>query len=351
MKQIRIQTIALILTAALLSSCSEGGQTEESAASEDSQAKEVVEVMELEQKTVARTVEYPATLEAYEEVHLSPASPGRIENIFPEIGDRVSKGDLLLQMDRTQLHEAELQLENIKTDFLRLDTLAKYGSVAKQQYDQLKTQYEVAKSNVEFLAENTQLQAPFNGVISGRYFESGEMYSGSPNTPDGKAAVLSIVQIDRLKAIVPLSEKYYPLIKNGMETNIGIDIYPGDSISGRVFRIHPTIDPQNRTFNAEVRVNNQQGLLRPGMFARITFDLGNIEALLLPSMAVLKLQGSNDRYLFVDDNGTARRVSVTTGKRYDDLIEVFSDELNPGDRVIVSGQSRLVDGVPLDVKN
>jgi len=345
-------TIAFTLALAILSACSPK-QQEESAASQVENAadrKEAVRVMELQLQTVARSVEYPATLMAYEEVHLAPAQPGRIEGIFADVGDRVSAGKLLVQMDRTQLHQAEVQLKSLETDFRRLDTLAKYGSVAQQQYDQLKTQYEVAKSNVEFLKENTQLPAPFNGVISGRYFEPGEMYSGAPNTQAGKAAVLSLVQIDRLKVIVPLSEKYFPLVKNGMETEIKIDVYPNQPFSGRVERVHPNIDPSNRTFNAEVIVSNREGQLRPGMFARVTFDLDEEEAILLPSMAVLKVQGSNERYLFKEENGIARRVTVTIGKRYDDNIEVFSDDLEPGDNIIVSGQARLLNGVRVEAR-
>jgi multidrug efflux pump subunit AcrA (membrane-fusion protein) len=87
------------------------------------------------------------------------------------------------------------------------------------------------------------------------------------------------------------------------------------------------------------------------MFSRITFDLDKEEAILLPSMAVLKMQGSNDRYLFVEKNGVAKRISVTIGKRYDDDIEVFSDSLQPGDHIIIAGQSRLLDGIPVEVKN
>jgi multidrug efflux pump subunit AcrA (membrane-fusion protein) len=68
-------------------------------------------------------------------------------------------------------------------------------------------------------------------------------------------------------------------------------------------------------------------------------------------MAVLKVQGSNDRYLFKEENGIARRVSVSIGKRYDDSIEVFSDNLEPGDNIIVSGQARLLDGVQVEVRN
>jgi RND family efflux transporter MFP subunit len=252
MKQNRILTIATVAGLAIMVSCSQGEPKEKLQAGETSQAKEVVKVMELQMHTVARSVEYPATLTAYDEVHLAPASPGRIEGIFAEVGDRIVKGTPLVQMDRTQLHQAQIQLKNLETDFARLDTLAKYGSIAQQPYDQLKTQLDITKSNVEFLKENTRLLAPFNGIVSGRYFEPGEMYSGAPNTQAGKAAVLSIVQIDRLKAIVALSEKYFPQVKNGMETGVGIDIYPNQSFTGRIERIHPTIDPSNRTFNVEI---------------------------------------------------------------------------------------------------
>ncbi|MDD4143419.1 MAG: efflux RND transporter periplasmic adaptor subunit [Prolixibacteraceae bacterium] len=346
-----IKFLTITLAAVTLSSCMQNTKKDESNQSSESPKKEMVKVMQLQYRTVARSVEYPATFEAYEEVHMVPASPGRIEEIHGEIGDRVSKGTPLVQMDRTQLHQAEIQLKNLELDFRRLDTLAKYGSIAQQQYDQLKTQYEVAMSNVEFLRENTRLLAPFNGVISGRYFEAGEMFSGTPNTQAGKAAVLSIVQIDRLKAMVAMSENYFPMVKKGMETSIKIDTYNDQNFTGQVFRIHPTINPMDRTFNVEVLINNRENLLRPGMFCRVTFDLDEEEAILLPSIAVLKMQGSNERFLFVNENGIAKRISVTIGKRYDDDVEVFSDELEPGDQVIVTGQARLLDGIPVEVVN
>ncbi len=350
MKQKNIYILVWGLAVTFLYSCSSGSQNEQTAEAEP-RRKEVVEVMELQPQLISRTVEYPGTLEAYEEVHLAPASPGRIERIHAEVGDRVSKGTRLVEMDRTQLRQAEIQLKNLETDLNRLDTLAKYGSIAQQQYDQLQTQLDVAKSNVEFLTDNVSLHAPFNGLVSGRYYEPGEMYSGAPNTPDGKAAVLSLVQIDRLKVLVSVSEGYFPNIKRGIETIIRVDVFSNKTFTGKVDRIHPTIDPANRTFKVEIIINNREELLRPGMFARIRFDMDQEEAILLPSVAVLKLQGSNDRYLFLDDNGIARRVSVTIGKRYDDQVEVFSDELTPGDHVIVTGQARLLDGVPVEVVN
>ena len=341
----------LILAGALLVGCSQGDQKGKTAVADSADKKEIVRVMELQPQTVARSVEYPATLMPYEEVHLSPASPGRIEGIYADVGDRIAAGTTLAQMDKTQLHQAEVQLKNLETDFHRLDTLSKYGSIAQQQYDQLKAQYDIAKSNVEFLQENTRLVAPFNGVISGRYFEPGEMFSGTPTTQTGKAAVLSIVRIDNLKVEASLSEKYFPFVTKGMETDVKVDVYPDRAFTGKVNRIHPTISPLDRTFKVEIVVSNREGILRPGMFSRVNFDLDEEEALLLPGMAVLKMQGSNDRYLFVEENGVARRVAVTIGKRYDDNIEVFSSELHPGDKVIVQGQARLVNGVQVEVRN
>ncbi len=351
MKRIQKITMAFTLAAATMVSCSQGEQQESRQEAGSGTEKEPVEVMKLEPRTIARSVEYPATVKAAEEVHMVPASPGRIEAIFAETGDRVTKGTPLIRMDSTQLKQARIQLQNTREELQRLETLAETQSIARQQYDQLKTQYDVARSNVAFLADNTVLHAPFDGLISGRWFEPGEMYSGSPNTPDGKAAVLTVVQIDRLEALVPLSEKHFPKVTTNTNITVAFDVYPQLTFPGRINRIHPTIDPVNRTFNVEVLVSNSQGKLRPGMFSRITFDLEEVEAILVPSIAVLKMQGSNERYLFVNKNGTARRVSVKIGERFDDLIEVFSDQLKNGDEIVVTGQSRLIDGASLEIKN
>jgi membrane fusion protein, multidrug efflux system len=352
MKRKNITAIAFGIILTLINSCVPSEKKEVSGESgNESRDKEPVKIMELQYQTISRSVEYPANLIAYEEVHLAPASPGRIEEIHAEVGDRVAKGDVLVQMDRTQLHQAEVQFKNLEADFRRLDTLAKYGSIAEQQYDQLQTQYEVAQSNVEFLSENTRLTAPFNGIITDRYFEPGELYSGTPNTQAGKAAVLSIAQVNRLKAVVSLSENYFPMVKNGMKTTISTDTYKGRKFSGRVFLIHPTIDPVNRTFDVEVLINNSKRELRPGMFCRVTFDLDEIEAILVPAIAVLKMQGSNERYLFTASEGKANRISVKIGERYDDKIEVVSNELQQGDLIIVSGQGRLLDETPIEVVN
>jgi membrane fusion protein (multidrug efflux system) len=342
----RTKIIIAFIGSLLLASCGSG---QKKTTTDPAEMAEPVETMLLQTQSIARSVQYTANLLAIEEIHYAPASPGRIEAIPVEVGSRVKKGDLLVQMDRTQLLQAEIQLQTLENDFLRFDTLRKVGSIAIQQYDQIKSQLDVLRTNVAFLRQNTQLRAPFSGVISGKYFEAGEMYSGAPLPSLGKAAILSLVQIEKLKAIVAVSERYFPMIRKGMEAAVHSDIYPDQQFSGKVFNIYPTIDPMSRSFNIEVAIDNQSGLLRPGMFSRVTLDLDKDLALLLPANAILKLQGSNDRYLFVEKEGTAVRIPVEVGKRYNDQVEVFSEQLKEGDRVIVSGQSRLLDGMKVQV--
>ncbi|MBK9290522.1 MAG: efflux RND transporter periplasmic adaptor subunit [Bacteroidetes bacterium] len=343
----RIHLIPVLLIPALLASCGK----KESKKFEVAERIEPVKTLELGLQEIARSVEYTATLMPFEELHLAPSSPGRIERISVEVSSRVRKGDLLVQMDQTQLRQAEIQLATLETDFRRLDTLRKVGSVAQQQYDQLKSQLEVLRNNVAFLRENTQLRAPFAGIISGKYFENGEVYTGAPVPSVGKPAIVSLVQINQLKALVPVSEKYFPLIRRGIEANVRSDVYAGQQFKGRVTNIFPVVDQMSRTFQIEVTIDNAGELLRPGMFVRVTLDLDRDNAMLVPDIAVLKLQGSNDRYLFVEENGVARRIAVKLGKRYNEMVEVESDQLKPGQKLIVSGQARLLDGSKVQVVN
>ncbi len=172
-----------------------------------------VKTSSIEKQQVTRTLDYTANLIPWTEIHSAPASPGRISEINVEVGSRVQKGQVLVEMDKTQLAQALSQLENARYNYKSIDTLYQLGSISEQQYEQAKTQFELAKSNVEFLKDNTTLESPINGIVTGKYYEEGEMFSGAPNTQDGKAAVVSLMQIDPLKAVVNVSQTYYPQIK------------------------------------------------------------------------------------------------------------------------------------------
>ncbi len=307
-----------------------------------------VRVMPVAKTKIARTIDYTATIQAYEEVNMAPSTPGRVDKIYVEVGDRVQKGQRLFLMDRTQYYANKIQLANLEKDLARMDTLMKVGSIKAQTYDQTKAQYEVTKTNVDFMEANTLLEAPFSGIITGRYLEDGELYSGAPSA-SGKAAVVTLMQINPVKIIVSISEQNYPLIKRGMQARITADVYPDKEFEGRIFRIHPTINPMSRTFNAEVSIPNGNELLRPGMFARVYIDMGEVEAFVVPSSSVLIQEGTNDRYIFVAEGNTASRRLVKLGKRFDDKVEIAEGELKEGDNLVVDGQARLTDGLSIEI--
>jgi membrane fusion protein, multidrug efflux system len=303
-----------------------------------------VKVISLDKQKVSQDIDFTANLLPNEEINYAPASPGRVEEIYVEVGDHVKKGDLIARMDRTQLQQASEQYENARTNFQRMDTLHKLNSISQQQYDAIKTQYEVAKSSYDFMSKNTTLVSPINGIVTGKYFENGELYSGAPNTTAGKAAIVTLMQINPLKVMVNVSERYYPVARKGMKSTVTLDIFPGRTFSGEISQIYPTISPETRTFPVEILIKNNDEVLRPGMFARVNLNLGQADALILPANAVDKQEGTNDRYVYLamPDN-TAKKIRVELGRRYDDKLEVISNEIKVGDPVIVAGQDKLLD--------
>lgn len=308
-----------------------------------------VKVQKLEKEDIARTLDYTANLQADEQVYYAPAATGRIQKIYVEVGDRIKKGQLLVDMDKTNLQQAEVQLKNLETEYNRAKMLNETQSISKQAYDAAVTQYEVAKTNVDFLKENTQMLAPFNGIVTGKYFENGEVYTGAAFGGASKPSIIAIEKINPLKAYVNLSEQYFLSVKKGTKVELQSSLFPDRVFEGTVSIVYPTIDPASRTFTVEIKIPNNDEALRPGMYGKINFFIGNTETVVAPAIAVLKLQGANDRYVFLNKDGKAKRVAVTIGKRFEDKVELISNEIQEGDELIVVGQGRVVDGSPLKV--
>jgi membrane fusion protein (multidrug efflux system) len=345
---------ALMISGLLISACSSKDKNTTTASSDPAAVTEKaaipVKVAVLSKTKISRTIDYTATVLPFEEVNMAPSTPGRIERIYVEVGDKITKGKNLFLMDRTQLFQLELQLSNLEKDLNRIDTLLKSGSAKQQQYDQMKTQYDVTKTNVDFMKENSLLKAPFNGVVTGKYFEDGEIYSGAPTTQSGRSAVVTVMQVNPLKINVSISEQFYPLIKIGMKAFVTTDVYKDENFTGTVYRISPTINAATRSFIAELELPNRNDLLKPGMFVRVSMDLGEVETFVVPASTVLVQEGTNLRYVFVEENNSAKRVEVTIGKRFDDQLEVISSNIKEGDKLITEGQAKLINGDKIEIK-
>ena len=339
---IRIAAIALALCS--LTACGGKGSGDSKTATTTKKEAEKVKVLTLQSERIAKTLELSSTLEGYETMNIAPSITGHIEHIYVEVGSRVQKGTLLVRMDQTQLNTTRINLASTRTEFDRVSALKQSGSISQQVYDQTKAGYDQLVETERFQEQNTFVKAQFAGVISAKNYEDGEMYTG--------AHILTLTQISRLKAIINIPETYFPLVHQGMKVSIESDIYPGQTFPATIEIVYPTVDAASHTFQAKLNIPNASEKIRPGMYVRTQLAVGEVDAIVVPYQSVLKLTGSNDRYVFVADGTTARRVAVTLGQRFDDRIEIIPVEngaLKAGDQLVVTGQARLVDGVTLEI--
>ena len=332
----RIKTLSLCATAALmLAACSGNDKTQ------TVDFVQQVETSAVSKTTVNRMVELSTTLQGYLTQNVAPSITGRIEHIYTEVGTNVTQGQMLVRMDQNQLNTTRLTASNLAVELQRMATLRETGAVAQQAYDQTKLSYDQTIESLEFLEKNTNVKAPFAGVISAKNYEDGELYNGQP--------ILVLNQINVLKALIAVSESYFPNVKKGMKVDVRSDLYPGQVFPATVEIVYPTIDPATHTFQLKLKLNNPSLKLRPGMYVSTSMSLGEVQTLVVPYSSVLKMTGSNDRYVFVADGNVARRVFVKMGQRYNEMIEVTDTELREGDRIVTLGQAKLVDGSKINV--
>ncbi|MBI2968125.1 MAG: efflux RND transporter periplasmic adaptor subunit [Bacteroidetes bacterium] len=309
-----------------------------------------VEVIKLEPDTFTRILTFTGTILPWQETKFGAQSPGRVENIYVEEGSRVTAGDLLVQMDDAQLKQARIQYLVAESNFFRMDTLLKAGSVSQQQYDNVKAQYESARTSHELILKNTQLRSPFSGIVTGKFMNEGEVYTMAPSVQaGGAAAIVSIQQINPAKILVSASEKDFPILKPGMNATVTVDIYAGREFTGTVSRIFPTINPLSRTFNAEIRIPNNDEQLRPGMFARVRIEAGEVTGLLIPKYALLTQPGTSHKFCFTAVDSVAVRKNIELGQDIEERAELLSG-LNAGDYLVVNGQAALKDGMKVKSK-
>ena len=209
--------------------------------------------------------------------------------------------------------------------------------------DRISTELEVAKVTFENLQENTELRSPVSGIVTGRFFENGEMYSGAP-VVDNRAAILTVEQIDPAKVTVSVAEQYFPHVGAKLNISMTLDVYPDKLFDGSVHLKYPTIDPLTRTFMLELKFPNKEQFIRPGMFGRVNIGFGEIERAIISDLAVLRQQGTNERYVFVIENNIAVRKTVEIGRRIGDCFEIING-LSVGEEVVVAGHARLLDGI------
>ncbi|MBP5210352.1 MAG: efflux RND transporter periplasmic adaptor subunit [Bacteroidales bacterium] len=335
MKRIEQSLLIILSLALVITGCKPKEEQQEI------QREEVVETTILKSVEVARELNLSSTLQGYTTQNIAPSVTGIIQKIYVLAGDEVKKGALLVQMDPQQYNTAKLSYENLKTECARMEALVSTGAVSQQAYDQAKMGLNQAAEQIRFLEQNTFVRAEFDGVITAKNYENGELYAGQ--------YILSMSEIKTLKLMVNVPEAYFPMIKNGMQVALKSDVYPSQTFTGVVDQIFPVIDPSSHTFSVRVKINNPSKLLRPGMYCHAIISLESDNAMLVPYQCVQRLTGSNERYVYLNDNGKAKRVFVKLGDRYDDRVEIIADQIKEGVEIVTTGAEKLVDGVAIKV--
>jgi membrane fusion protein, multidrug efflux system len=306
-----------------------------------------VEVVELKPVRVQESITAVGSLRSNESVVLRPEVSGRIATIGFRDGQPVRRGQLLVGLDST-LNEAEVaqaraEFDLANSNLKRTEDLASKNFVSSSAQDQAASSLQVADARLK-LAEarlaKMRILAPFDGVVGIRNVSVGEYVK------DG-AELINVEDIRTLKADFRLPERYFPQLKTGLPVELTADALPGSRYAGSVESINPRVEASGRSLEVRARLDNSDGRLRPGMFARVQVLLGDRpNALMVPEEAVVPL--GDDFFVYTVADGKAKRVRVKLGVRRDAQVELL-EGVRAGEQVITAGIRVQRDGQPVRV--
>lgn len=328
------------LMVATLSSC--GGKSDKDAVAEDVDERPNVEILKVHEQEVGQIVSYTATVEAYKTNNITTSTPNRIKSILVDVGSKVAKGQRLVVLDDVNIDQLKVRLDNTERDYNRALELYNIGGGTKQAVDQMKTELDAARRQYDNQLENTFLVSPIAGVVTARNYDPGDMTAQLP--------ILTVEQLQPVKILINVSESEFTKVHKGVKVDVYLDVYGDERFEGVVELIHPTIDPATRTFTVEVNIANRDERIRPGMFARVVMNFGTENRVVVPDRAIVKQTGSGEKFVYVYKDGKVSFNNVKVGQRLDDTYELLSGVEN-GSEVVISGQSRLANGMEVNVIN
>ena len=332
------QILSMACASLLLVSCSGKEET----ATKQVDEKPLVKIQKVYEQEVPQTAEYTATVEGFKTNNISTSTPNRIKRILVDVGSPVRAGQALVILDDVNIEQQKIRLANQKVNLDRAKELLNIGGGTQQTVDQLQAEYDAAMRAYNNAKENTVLTSPMSGVVTVKNNDPGDYTSGAP--------ILVIEQMQPVKVVVSVNESDFPRIKKGQKVDVKLDVYGDEVFTGTVYLIHPTIDSETRTFQVEVTLPNSDNRVRSGMFARVIFNFGAKKNVVVPDMAVVKQTGSGNRYVYVYNDGKVSFNKVELGQRLGDSYELISG-VTSGSDVVISGQSRLNDGMEVGIAN
>ena len=334
------KSLMLIALAATMVGCGSNG-TKSSAVVAQEEPAVAVKVCTAETSKMEITETYTSEILPYKQNDITPAAQGlHIDKILVDVGDYVKAGDIVATMNRTSLKQLEINLATVEDSYNRMKPVHEAGGISDQQILELENTLNLQREMVDNMRRNSEIKSPISGVITARNYENGDLFTSMP--------ILHVMQINQLKVMANVSEQYYPNVKVGDKVDINVDIFPGESFEGKVSRIAPALDAATRTFSVEITIPNAKERLRPGMFARATFHMGEIEGVMVDDVAVQKQAGSSERFVYVINNGVAEFRFVRDGRRVGTKVSIV-EGLEPGEQVATTSFVRLTNGKAVEV--
>ena len=289
-------------------------------------------------------------------VHVSTRMMGWVTALHVAEGDEVVKGQPLLTIDdqamkakRAQveagIREAEAVVANAETMAARFENLYAAKAVSKAQYDDVMTgleraraglaQAQAARAELNVHLGYLDIKSPADGVVTRRMVEVGDM--AAPGHP-----LLFVDRLDRMKIVARLGEKDVNSVRAGDTAHVDVSSLDRATFEVEVARVIPSANPGSRTYDVEMYVDNADGRLRPGMFARIDLKTGERRGVLAPRAALVE-RGQLTGVFTVDAKGVAHLRWVRVGEGFGDEVEIIAG-LDGGETVVVSSEKPLAEG-------
>lgn len=297
-------------------------------------------------------IKVQGTVESDNNILIPSQTSGIVKKILVDEGDRVTKGQLLAELDgaiyESSIAEMENALDLANTIFERRKRLWDKNIGSEIEFLQAKNNKENLEKRLETLNEQyqlTKITSPINGTVDDIMIKEGEMAAA------GRGAI-RIVQLSRLKIVAALSENHISRIKKNDIVSVEIPVL-GLNFKNSIGSVSQVIDPDNRTFDIEIEVPREQKNIKPNMLAVVTItDYTNPQAIVVPQNIIQKTGTENFLFSASKENGRwiASRKVVQTGENYNDRVEILAG-LNPGDFVVISGFQNLADGQRVSVTN
>lgn len=307
-------------------------------------------------------LQLPSTLQAYIEAPIYARTTGYLRRWYKDIGSKVSKGELLADIEtpevdqellqsRAARDQAAAQLKLAQSSAKRWENLQKMDAVSQQETDERSSSYIQGEANLNAAEANVRrleqlesfkhIYAPFSGVITTRNTDVGALVNAGNGGPNQQLFV--IAQIDPIRIYVNVPETDSPSIHKGVKVDIQVPALVGEHFTGSVVRTAEAIDPATRTLNTEIDVPNPRGRLLPGSYAQVNLALNQqVQRLTVPSNALL-FRAEGPRAAVIGEGSKVQLRPVAIGRDFGNTVEIVSG-LQQTDAVVVSPSDSLENG-------